>query len=98
MAKIRKTGESVNINAIRTQIRKEIEKRYGGVAKFLKTPECEKFGGKKIRCYLYDTGAINYEIISALAKFLGIGELKRELVVTRTYSYRLIKCNAEETK
>lgn len=98
MAKIRKACESVDINAIRTQIRKEIEKRYGGVAKFLKTPEGEKFGGKKIRCYLYDTGAVNYEIISTLAKFLGIGELKRELVVTRTYSYRLVKCNTEETK
>lgn len=98
MAKISKTGELVNINVIRTKIRKEIEKRYGGVAKFLKTPECEKFGGRKIRCYLYDTGAINYEVISDLAKFLGIGELKRELVVTRTYSYRLIKSTPEEDK
>ena len=98
MAKISKTGELVNINVIRTKIRKEIEKRYGGVAKFLKTPECEKFGGRKIRCYLYDTGAINYEVISDLAKFLGIGELKRELVVTRTYSYRLLKCSTEDAK
>lgn len=82
-------GHEVDINSVRSSIRKEIEKRYGSVAKFLHSEDSEKFGGRKIRCYLYDSGAINFKVIAALARWLGIGELKRDVIVTRNYKYVL---------
>lgn len=91
MAKrIGSSGREVEINAVRSSVRKEIEKRYGSVAKFLHSKDSEKFGGRKIRCYLYDSGAINFKVIADLAKWLGIGELKRDVIVTRSYKYVLL--------
>ena len=82
-------GQEVNINDVRSSIRREIEKRYGSVAKFMHHKDSEKFGGRRIRCYLYDSGSLNFEIISGLAKWLGLGELKRSVIVTRSYKYVL---------
>ena len=82
--------KEVNINDVRSSIRNEIAKRYGSVAKFLHHEDSEKFGGRKIRCYLYDSGSVNFEIISSMAKWLGLGELKRDVLVTRMYKYTLI--------
>lgn len=98
MAKRKNLGEVVDLNDVRTLVRKEIEKRYGSVAQFLKTSDIEKFGIKKgnLRCYLYNTGAVNYNVIADLSKFLGIGILSRNLVVTRTYSYTLQKFSDED--
>ena len=91
MAKrIGSSGREVEINAVRSSVRKEIEKRYGSIAKFLHSKDSEKFGGRKIRCYLYDSGAINFKVIADLAKWLGIGELKRDVIVTRSYKYVLL--------
>lgn len=82
-------GTEVNINDVRASIRRELEKKYGSVAKFLHHKDSEKFGGRKIRCYLYDSGSVNFEVISGLAKWLGLGELKRNVIVTRMYKYVL---------
>lgn len=91
MAKrIGSSGREVEINAVRSSVRKEIEKRYGSIAKFLHSKDSEKFGGRKIRCYLYDSGAVNFKVIADLAKWLGIGELKRDVIVTRSYKYVLL--------
>ena len=37
----------------------------------------------------YDSGSVNFEVISGLAKWLGLGELKRNVIVTRSYKYVL---------
>lgn len=89
-------GQEVNINDVRSSIRVEIEKRYGSVAKFMHHKDSEKFGGRRIRCYLYDSGSINFEVISKLAKWLGLGELKRSVIVTRSYKYILSECRKDE--
>ena len=83
--------QEVSLVDIRTSVRKEIVKKYGSVAKFLHSSDSEKFGGKKVRTYLYDTGPVNYQVIADLAKWLGFGELKRRIIVTRTYKYSIIK-------
>ena len=82
-------GREVQINDVRALIRTALDKKYGSVAKFLHSKDSEKFGGRKIRCYLYDSGSVNYEVISNLAKWLGVGELKRSVIVTRSYKYVL---------
>lgn len=82
-------GTEVSINDVRASIRSELEKKYGSIAKFMHHKDSEKFGGRKIRCYLYDSGSVNFEVISGLAKWLGLGELKRSVIVTRSYKYVL---------
>ena len=82
-------GTEVNINDVRASIRSELEKKYGSIAKFMHHKDSEKFGGRKIRCYLYDSGSVNFEVISGLAEWLGLGELKRSVIVTRSYKYVL---------
>lgn len=89
-------GQEVDINYVRSSIRTEIEKKYGSVAKFMHHKDSEKFGGHRIRCYLYDSGSINFEVISELAKWLGLGELKRSVIVTRIYKYMLSECKKDE--
>lgn len=94
MSRIRKgklsNCEEVEINKVRGMIRSELNKRYGGVVEFLDTEAGKKIGGRKIRPYLYDSGTINYKVISDLCVYLGIGNLTRKIVVTRTYHYHLV--------
>lgn len=90
MPKVKKeVGESIELNKVREMIRKELDKRYGGVTKFLNTEKGKEFGGMKIRPYLYDTGTVNFDVISKLCEYLGIGILSRKLVVSREYFYAL---------
>lgn len=84
-----KKEKDVEFNEVRRMLRKEIENKFGGVAKFLNSEKGEEFGGMKIKIYLYDTGPVNFEVISKLCKYFGVGELSRKIVVTRTVSYRL---------
>lgn len=90
MAK-RKSGghKEVEINEVRFKIRKELIERYGSIAKFLQSKEAAKFGGAKIKVYLYDTGPVSFQVIADLAEWLGIGTLNREVMVTRNYKYFL---------
>lgn len=89
MARITKDGVSIEFNQVREMIRKEIVERYGSIAKFLHSEKGEELGGYKMKVYLYNTGPINFEFISGLCTFLGIGELSRKIVVSRSFSYRL---------
>ena len=91
MAKKKTTGEEIQLNKVREMIRSEIDKNYGGITKFLNSDKGKSLGGKKIRCYLYDSGAVNYEVIRKLCKYLGIGVLTRKIVVSRTILYQLDK-------
>ena len=89
MARTTKEGTSVEFNQVRGMVRKEIIERYGSVAKFLHSEKGEEFGGYKMKVYLYNTGPINFDFISALCEFFGIGELTRKIAVYRSFSYRL---------
>lgn len=84
-------GKDVELNDVRKEIRCEIEKRYGSVTKFLESPMGKKLGGAKIRPYLYESGAVNFEVTRKLCAHLGIGELTRKIVVSRSYFYKLNK-------
>lgn len=89
MARITKEGVNIEFNQVRGMVRKEIIEKYGGVAKFLHSEKGKELGGIKMKIYLYDTGPVNFDFISALCKFLGVGDLSRKIVVSRTFSYRL---------
>lgn len=91
MVKKTSSAEVVEFNEIRSLVRAGLEKRYGSVAEFLKHKDSEKFGGRKIRCYLYDSGAKNFDVISRLCRYLGIGTMSREVKVIRTATYTLCK-------
>ena len=81
------------IIAVKGKIRETIEKKYGSVAKFLTTDKAKELGGTKIRAYLYDSGAVNLEVLGALCKYLGLGTLSRNIVVERKVSYYLTQEN-----
>ena len=89
MARITKDGVSIEFNQVREMVRKEIVERYGSIAKFLHSEKGVELGGYKMKLYLYNTGPVNFDFISNLCKFLGIGELSRKIVVSRSFSYRL---------
>lgn len=89
MARLTKDGAAVEFNTVRRMVREELIKRYGGIAKFLHSEKGKEFGGDRIKIYLYDTGPVNFEVISTLCKFLGIGDFTRKIVVSRSFSYRL---------
>lgn len=89
MAKVTKDGRSVEFNQVREMVRNEIIERYGSVTKFLHSEKGEELGGYKMKIYLYNTGPVNFDFISALCEFLGIGSLSRKIIVSRSFSYRL---------
>lgn len=84
-------SDNIELNDVREMVRKSIEEKFGGVAKFLHSEQGKKFGGMKIRPYLYGTGAVSYEVLRKLCEYLGIGILSRKVVVTRSYFYQLSK-------
>lgn len=89
MAKVSKEGTVVDFNQVRELVRKELTERYGGISKFLNSDKGKEFGGAKVKTYLYDSGPVNFDVICKLCKFLGIGDLSRKIVVSRSFSYRL---------
>lgn len=89
MAKKSKDGEKIEFNQVRAMVREKLTERYGGVSKFLHSEKGKELGGLKMKIYLYDTGPVNFDFISTLCKFLGIGDLSRKIVVSRSFSYRL---------
>lgn len=91
MGKAKEVGEKVEFNDVRKKVRESVIEKYGSVMKFLNSEKGKEFGGGKIKIYLYDTGPVNFEVISALSKFLGVGSFTRKLIVTRSFSYHLDK-------
>ena len=86
-----KVANEVEVNEIKGLLRKKIEEKHGSVAAFLKTDIALKLGGQKIRTYLYDTGTVNYKVLSRLCEFYGLGVLTREITVVRSVVYQLTK-------
>lgn len=91
MAKIMKDGENIEFGKVREMVREELISRYGSVSDFLNSEKGTKFGGMKIKIYLYDKGPVNFNVIEKLCKFLGLGNLSRKVVVSRTVFYKLQK-------
>ena len=90
MARIMKpAGDAVEFGKVREMVRMEVIQRYGSVSKFLHSEKGLELGGYKMKIYLYDTGPVNFDFISKLCKFLGIGELTRKIIVSRSFLYRL---------
>lgn len=93
---VKKEKSGVDFNEIRTKVRNEIIERFGSVAKFLNSDKGKEFGGTKIKVYLYETGPVNFNLISNLCKYFGIGELTREIVVSREFTYYLNNISPNE--
>lgn len=91
MARILK--KSTEIVDVKKQIREKIKEHYGSVAEFLKSEKglqmTTSFGD--FRFYLYDTGPVNYKILSELTEFFSMGKLVRSIKIVKTVSYFLSK-------
>ena len=79
--------KEIELRDIRAKLRREIESRYGSVTAFVNSEAGKKFGGVKIRPYLYDKGAVNIKVLSDLYQFFGLGQITRQVVVSRKVSY-----------
>lgn len=86
----------VEFNDIRKAVKTELDKRFGGIYQFLNSESGKKFGGLKNKVYFYECGPVNFELTRDVCEFLGLGELSRKLIVTRTYTYNLCKNGTEE--
>lgn len=76
---------------LRAILRDKMVKRYGGVSKFLRSEDGAKFGGIRIKPYLYSTGATSFEPLKALSEFFGIGTLSKKVIVERKTIYYVTK-------
>lgn len=79
------------IDHIKGRLRMEMELKYGGVSKFLRSEDGAKFGGMKIKPYLYSSGAVSFRTLAKLYEFFGIGILTRKVVIKKTYHYYVDK-------
>lgn len=77
----------VEVNELKETIRAKIEANYGGVSKFLRSEDGQKFGGMKIKPYLYNGGPTSIEPLCKLAKFFGLGTITKKVVVSRKVEY-----------
>lgn len=82
-----------DILEVKSKIRSAITEKYGSVANFLNSDKAKELGGNKIRAYLYDKGAVNFEVLNSLCKYLGLGTLSRDIVVERKVNYYLTQNN-----
>lgn len=92
------TEKEIDFNKVRAMVREKVTEKFGGVSAFLNSDAGKKFGGMKIKIYMYETGPVNFKVISKLCQYLGIGELTRKLVVSRAYFYRLNTCTPSDEK
>ena len=97
MAKVSKEDELVEFNKVRQMVRNELVKKYGGISKFLHSEKGKEMGGMKIKIYLFDTGPVNYTVISTLCEYLGLGTLTRKICFVRSVTYRL-RPNVHDTE
>jgi hypothetical protein len=79
--------KEITLDEIKSSLRESMNEKYGGVTKFLKSKDGQKFGGMKIKPYLYSGGATSFEPLRDLAKFFGLGTLTRRLVITKKTTY-----------
>ena len=76
-----------SVTEIKEIVLSTIKDKYGSVAAFLETPEAKALGN--IRPYLYPKGAVSYSTLKELCKLLSIGELSRNIRVSRSISYTI---------
>lgn len=87
MTKVEKEIRSIEITDAKELIRKAIEEKYGSVTKFLNSEQGKKFGGVKIKPYLYSKGSINFSLMQKLCSHFGIGKFTRKIKVIREVNY-----------
>ena len=83
--------EEISLNEIKGSIRERIKAQYGSIDKFLRSEDGAKFGGLKIKPYLYPAGSPSYEVLKNLAEFFGVGTISRKLHVVKTTTYFIIR-------
>lgn len=81
-------NKEINLEGIREAILAKIIEKHGSVNEFSKTAMGMKIG-KNLKTYLYPSGATSYPVLKQLCTYFGIGELKREVVVTRSILYSI---------
>lgn len=83
--------KEIQLNDIKATLRKKMIKKYGSVVNFLRSEDGAKFGGLKIRPYLYSTGVTSFEPLKGLTEFFGMGTLTRKVVLEKTTTYYITK-------
>lgn len=79
--------KEINLDELKAVLRERMVKEYGGVSKFLHSKDGERFGGMKIKPYLYSAGATSFGPLKALAEFFGVGTLSKKVIVERKTIY-----------
>ncbi len=85
--------DSVKLEALKGQIKGKIKSTYNmNVSEFSKTRVAKQLGvGKNLSIYL-SNGSTSFPALEKLCRHFKLGELKREVVVERTYFYTLEPC------
>lgn len=78
---------------VRQKVFAALVDRYGSIGAFLHSDLCMKYGGPRIKPYLYSTGSRSVDIIGGLSAELGFGRLYKKTVVVREVRYFLEKPN-----
>ena len=91
MAKIERKIKQVEITEVKELIRKAIEEKYGSVTTFLNSEQGKKFGGPKIKAYLYNKGSVNFSLMQELCKYFGVGNFSRKIKVIREVKYFILE-------
>lgn len=87
--------KETDIITVKELIMEKINSEYGSLTNFLKTNFAKSLGREKnIRTYLYPSGAVSFPVLAKLCKHLSIGELEKDVVVTRTITYSIKKKGA----
>jgi len=83
--------EEISLLDIKKMLREEIKNKYGmNVREFTNSEEAAKLGiGKSLSCYLSPTGSSSFTVFQTLAKALGLGNLEKEIKVTKIVKYYL---------
>nr|DAO11097.1 MAG TPA: hypothetical protein [Caudoviricetes sp.] len=79
----------VQIEDVKQQLREAIKERYGSVANFIKHEDSQKYGGVKLRTYLYDKGNNSLVALAPLCQMFEIGSLSKKVEVVRNVRYYL---------
>ena len=95
MARKRKSVQQVELADVKKELREKIKESFGSVAAFLASDKGQELGGAKIRSYLYRTGSINYELLSSLTEYFGIGKIERKIIVQKSVEYFLTRVVTE---
>ena len=79
--------KEINLDDLKAVLRERMVREYGGVSKFLHSEDGARFGGMKIKSYLYSAGPTSFGPLKALSEFFGVGILNKKVIVERKTVY-----------